>query len=139
MFFDTHNLIFPPLLFHAPKGLYTPNPEKAKVNIQELRQFRTTFPGGIFKFNDEASRRQAKKAWQAAGIFLEGNEAIRQGNNQKALQDYIRAYKADPNFSPSRGQLFQYALRNPDLYSFINQSLNPSDRERLKFIRQQAQ
>jgi spermidine synthase len=131
--------LFPRLLFQAPKGIYTPNAEKAAVNIRELRQFRTTFPGSIFKFDDDESGQKIKKAWQAAGIFLEGNEAIRAGNNQKALQDYIRAYKADPSFSPSRGQLFQYALENPDMYSFINQSLHPADQERLRLIRQQAQ
>lgn len=131
--------LFPRLLFHAPKGIYIPGAEKAAANIQELRQYRTTFPNDIFKFNDNASRQKARKAWQAAGIFLEGNEAIRQGNNQKALQDYIHAYQVDPGFSPSRGQLFQYALGNADLYPFINQSLIPSDRERLRFIREQAQ
>ncbi|MEL6659776.1 MAG: MFS transporter [Bacteroidota bacterium] len=131
--------LFPRLLFHAPKATYTPNAEKAAVNIQELRQYRTAFPNDIFKFNNSASGVQARKAWQAAGIFLEGNEAIRQGNNPKALQDYIRAYKVDPSFSPSRGQLFQYALGNPDMYSTINQALHPSDRERLRLIQQETQ
>lgn len=127
--------LFPRLLFHAPKATYTPNAEKAATNIQELRQFRKTFPSRLFKFNNQASRLQAEKAWQAAGIFLEGNEAIRQGDEQKALQAFLRAYKMDPRFSPSRGKLFQYALKYPDGYSVIYQSLTPSDRERLKSIR----
>ncbi|MEM9820846.1 MAG: hypothetical protein AAF985_07230 [Bacteroidota bacterium] len=126
--------LFPRLLFHAPKGTYTPNAVKAGANIQEMRQFRTAFPKGIFKFSDTPSRSKAKKAWQAAGIFLEGKEAIRQGNRQKALQDYIRAYKVDPNFSPARGKLFQFALEDPNLYALIDQALNSSDRERLKLI-----
>jgi len=130
--------LFPRLLFHAPKGIYIPGAEKAAVNIQALRQFRTRFPSELFKFNDESSKQQARKAWQAAGIYLEGNDAFRQGNNQKAIQDYIRAYQVDPNFSPSRGQLFQYALESAENYSFINQSLNPADRERLQMIRQQV-
>lgn len=131
--------LFPRLLFHAPKSTYLPNAVKAAVNIQELRQFRTTFPNDIFKFNDNASRIRARNAWQAAGICLEGNEAVRHGNNQKALQDYIRAYQLDPSFSPSRGQLFQYALGNPNFYSLINQSLTPADQERLQLIREQGQ
>jgi spermidine synthase len=131
--------LFPRLLFHAPKAIYTPSAEKARVNIQEIRQFRAIFPGSLFKFYDNTSRLKAEKAWKAAGIFLEGNEAIRKGNSQKALQDYIRAYKVDPAFSPSRGQLFQYALGSPDKYSFIYPLLEPSDQERLKLIREQAQ
>ncbi len=131
--------LFPRLLFHAPKGIYTPNAQKAAINIQELRQFRTAFPNNTFKFSSSAARQKARNAWQAAGIYLEGNEAIRQGNNQKALQDYIRAYQVDPSFSPSRGQLFQYALGNPDMYSLIIQSLNASDQERLRLIQQQGQ
>jgi spermidine synthase len=131
--------LFPRLLFQAPKGIYTPNPTKAAINIQEMRQFRTTFPEGIFKFKDNVSRQKAKKAWQAAGIYLEGNDAFRQGNYQKAIQDYIRAYKEDPTFSPSRGQLFQYALENANNYSFIYPKLTPTDQERLRLIRKEAQ
>jgi hypothetical protein len=104
-----------------------------------MRQFRTTFPEGIFKFKDNVSRQKAKKAWQAAGIYLEGNDAFRQGNYQKAIQDYIRAYKEDPTFSPSRGQLFQYALENANNYSFIYPKLTPTDQERLRLIRKEAQ
>ncbi len=130
--------LFPRLLFHAPKAIYTPNAEKAAANIQELRQFRKAFPSQIFKFKNDASRQRAHKAWQAAGIFLEGKEAMRQGNNQKALQDCLRAYQIDPDFSPSRGKLFEYALQYPEVYSFVHQSLNPADRERLELIREQG-
>jgi spermidine synthase len=130
--------LFPRILFHAPKGIYIPSAQKAADNIQELRKYRNAFPDLLFKFGDTESRIAAKKAWQAAGIFLEGHEAIRQGNTQKAIQAYIRSYKVDPNFSPSRGQLFQYAVQSADLYSLINQTLIPSDRERLRLISQQT-
>ncbi|MEM9548388.1 MAG: hypothetical protein AAGA77_20560 [Bacteroidota bacterium] len=130
--------LFPRLLFHAPKAIYTPNAEKAAVNIEELRQFRKTFPGDLFNFKNDASRLRAQNAWRAAGIFLEGKEAIRMGNNQKALEDCLRAYTMNPGFSPARGKLFEFALQYPEVYSYIHESLNPPDRERLEMIRQQA-
>lgn len=128
--------LFPRLLFHAPKAIYTPNATKAGRNMQALRKFRTAFPEEVFVFRDEASESRARKAWEAAGIYLEGQEALRSGNDQKALQDYIRAYRTDPGFSPARGQLFQYALGNPQMYAYLLPIMTPPDRERLQSLRQ---
>jgi len=125
----------PRLLFHAPKSIYIPNAEKAAINMKELRKYRTQFPSDVFNFPDEASAQSAQKSWAAAGIYLAGNEALYAGNQQKALQEYIRSYTSDPSFSPARGQLFQYALKSPELYAYINQALMPLDRDRLQYIK----
>jgi len=130
--------LFPRLLFHAPKATYTPGAEKAGTNIKALKEYRTEFPLDVFTFEDHAARQAALKAWQAAGIYLESNEAIREGKFENAVQSCLQAYTIDPNFSPARGQLFQYALGKPNLYSYIYQSLNPEHRERLELLRQSS-
>ncbi len=128
--------LFPRLLFHAPKHIYESEAKKAEINIAELRKYRTSFPANIFEFESKESQMQAQKTWRAVGIFLEGNEAMRQGNWRKTLKDYIRAYKIDPSFSPARGKLFQYALERPSEYDYIYNLLKPTDRQRLDRIRQ---
>lgn len=129
--------LFPRLLFHAPKSIYTPGAKKAGINIQELRNYRTAFPEHLFTFSTIEDRNDAQSAWQAAGLFLKGNEAVRQGELQKALNEYLNAYRIDPKFSPARGQIFQYALQNPQVYDYIYPELIASDQERLHAIKAQ--
>ncbi|NNF35255.1 MAG: hypothetical protein HKN68_14175, partial [Saprospiraceae bacterium] len=78
---------------------------------------------------------KGKQAWMSADHFIKGNiEKVKSGNTPAALNNYINAYKADPDFSPARGELFQTAIRDPNTRNSILSSLNQRDWQRLQSI-----
>lgn len=126
----------PRILFQAPRSVYTTELERAQTNIAALLDFRSPMPVDILEQtnNQQDFLNSVLQNWQAIGHFLEGNQQLVSGNDPMALQKYADAYRANPDFSPARGKLFQAVIEGAIPAQNLQQLLIPRDMERLQLI-----
>jgi len=86
--------VVPSVQFNIGMGLY--NQKKMEEAIVEMGKAKDL----AIKYNDEKTQKKVEKVIPQFYNFL-GNAALRDGQNEKAIENYGKAVAADPNFSKS--------------------------------------
>jgi spermidine synthase len=109
----------------APRSAYLEDPTRGRTNLADLLAVRTPLPPGILGAVDaatEAAVRQDAAAFgralelylraEAARVEATANDANAAGPPMTAIEGYLQAYEAAPDFVPARGMLYLYARQS---------------------------
>jgi spermidine synthase len=116
--------LFPRVSFDAPRGAYLNDSARGRRNLAALLAARVPMPASMVTADDadreQATREEAARFSTALGHYLTGeiarvSESSPDVPPPEAIEAYLAAYEAAPEFAPARGMLYQAAARSGDL------------------------
>lgn len=120
--------LFPHVLLEAPRSAYLDDPSRGRRNLRALMRARVELPGHLVTADDperlQVFRAETHRFSVALGHYVEGEIARVGAENasvppREAIDAWLAAYDAAPEFAPARGRLYQAAARGGEIAEHI--------------------